>query len=566
MIRKLKVRNYAIVRDLDIDLDSGLTILSGETGAGKSILIGALSLILGERASSEAVRAGEDLAVVEAEITELPRSAEDELRSLDVEFDGDAVTFRREVQAKGASRAFVNGRQIALGALKNIAGAMFDLVGQHQQQYLIDTDHHVNFLDNFGNLTGLCDNVRTDYELLTGLKAELERSKDISLRQQQMVELYRFQIREIEQADLSVGEEESLLSEKKVLEHAELLRTTLSTLSDILATEDDSITSRMAQAESMLRDAAEIDSSLADSLENLSGSRFVLEDIGRTLASRAQSVEADPNRLQQIEDRLDVYYNLKKKYGGSLDALSAYHEKIKTELNSDVDLSARIEEIESELAHVRVKLTQSAIELSEKRGKQAALLSRKIEREIAELGIAKGQFDVRVERREDEHGLIESKGIRYRVERDGIDNVEFYFCANRGEELRPLAKIASGGELSRVMLALKTVGATRKKLETLIFDEVDSGIGGEVAAAVGRKLRQLAKRHQILVITHLQQIAAAGDHHYKVYKEKSEGRMITKIKRLTEDERRREIGRMLSGDKLTETSLRQAEELLEQFE
>jgi DNA repair protein RecN (Recombination protein N) len=566
MIRSLKIRNYAIVRDLDIDLDSGLTILSGETGAGKSILIGALNLILGERASSEAVRAGEDLAVVEAEISELPRSAADELRRLDVEFDGDAVTFRREVQAKGASRAFVNGRMVALGALKKIAATMFDLVGQHQQQYLIDTDHHVSFLDNFGNLTGLCDDVRIRYELLVGLKAELERMQDISLRQQQMVELYRFQIQEIEQADLSGGEEESLLSEKKVLENAEKLRTTLTTLSDMLATEDDSITSKTARAESMLREAAEIDSSLSDSLESLTGSRFVLEDVGRTLASRAQSIEADPNRLQQIEDRLDVYYNLKKKYGGSLEALNEYHEKIKTELNSDVDLSARIEEIEGELHQVRTKLTESALELSEKRGKHAALLSKKIEREIAQLGITKGQFDVRVVRREYGHGLIESKGIRYRVERDGIDDVEFYFCANRGEELRPLAKIASGGELSRVMLALKTVGATRKKLETLIFDEVDSGIGGEVAAAVGKKLRHLARKHQILVITHLQQIAAAGDHHYKVYKEKSDGRMITKIKRLTEDDRRQEIGRMLSGDKLTETSLRQAEELLEQFE
>jgi DNA repair protein RecN (Recombination protein N) len=194
------------------------------------------------------------------------------------------------------------------------------------------------------------------------------------------------------------------------------------------------------------------------------------------------------------------------------------------------------------------------------------MLSKKVEKEIAQLGITKGQFEVRVTRREIDSGLIESDRASYDVDSEGIDDVEFYFCANRGEELRPLAKIASGGELSRVMLALKSVGATRKKLETLVFDEVDSGIGGEVAAGVGRKLRDLAKKHQIVVITHLQQIAAAGDHHFRVYKEKSGGRMVTRISKLSDEERREEIGRMLSGEKLTETSLTQAEELLEQFE
>jgi len=566
MIRRLKVKNYAIVRDLEIDFSSGLTILSGETGAGKSILIGALNLILGERAASEAVRAGEELAIVEAEISELPHSAIDELRSLDIDPDGDAAVFRREVQAKGASRAFVDDQMVPLSALKRIAASMFDLVGQHQQQYLIDVNHHLSFLDNFGNLTALCNDVSKLHEQLIGLKAELDRLQATALRQKEMVELYRFQMQEIELANLSQDEEESLASEKRILENAEKLKTALGGMSSLLVTEDSAITSRIAEVESMLREAAEIDSSLSDSLESLSGSRFVLEDIGRALASKAESAEADPNRLRQIEERLDIYYNLKKKYGGSLDALHDYYKRIRSELSSDVDLSSRIGKIEDELCEIRTKLAQSALELSEKREKQAAVLSRKIEKEIAQLGITKGQFEVRIERRVDEQGFVESGGICYRAEQDGIDDVEFYFCANRGEELRPLAKIASGGELSRVMLALKTVGATRRKLETLIFDEVDSGIGGEVAAAVGRKLRQLAKKHQILVITHLQQIAAAGEHHYKVYKEKSGGRMITRIKKLTEDERREEIGRMLSGDRLTETSLRQAEELLEQFE
>ncbi len=566
MIRKLKVENYAIVRDLDVDFEGGLTILSGETGAGKSILIGALRLILGERASPEAVRTGDDLAVVEAEIDDLSQSAVEELGRLGIDCEGGGATFRREVQARGPSRAFANDRLVPVGALRSIVASSFDLVGQHQQQYLIEREHHVDFLDSFGELTELRDKVRVLYDRMIELRTELEGLQEASTRQRQMTELYGFQAKEIEQAQLSEQEEASLLSERVILENAERLKAAMASISGELATDDQSVTSRIAQAEAMLREVAGIDTTLSDSLESLAGSRFVIEDLARTLASRAESIEADPIRLQQIEDRLDVYYVLKKKYGGSISELNEYYDKIKRELDSDVDLSARIACVSTELHDVNVKLADSALELSNGREKQAELLSRRVDKEIAQLGIEKGRFEVRVRRREDSEGLVVTADGRYRVERDGIDDVEFYFCANRGEEVRPLSRTASGGELSRVMLALKTVGATRRKLETLIFDEIDSGIGGKVAVAVGRKLRQLAEKHQIIVITHLQQIAAAGEHHYKVYKEKSAGRMVTKIKKLSEDDRRQEIGRMLSGDKLTETSLKQAGELLEQFE
>lgn len=566
MIRKLRVENYAIVRDLEVEFDNGLTILSGETGAGKSIIVGALGLILGERASSETVRSGEDVAVVEAEIDDLPKRTLDSLRDIGVAIEGQTVIFRREVQNRGSSRAFINNQVVTLGNLKAIASEMVDLIGQHQQQYLINVDHHLGFLDNFGGLSSLCDDVGTLYNRSVALDAELEQLEANALRNKEMAELHKFQIQEIEQAGLSCEEEESLGSEKRVLENAEKLKSTLGFASSDVFLAENSITSRIAQVESMLRDLAKIDESISESLESASGARYELEELGRTLASRAEAIEADQNRLKEIEGRLDIYYNLKKKYGGSIDALSEYHEKIKRAVDSDADLDSRIEEIRGELETTRTKLTEAAIMLSDRRQKNAGTLSKKVEKEIAQLGIAKAQFEVRVTRRKSDNGLIESEGARYDVYSNGIDDVEFYFCANRGEELRPLAKIASGGELSRVMLALKSVGANRKKLETLIFDEVDSGIGGEVAAAVGRKLRDLAKKHQIVVITHLQQIAAAGDHHYRVYKEKSSGRMVTRISKLTDKERREEIGRMLSGEKLTETSLTQAEELLEQFE
>ena len=560
------IKNYAIARSLTIDFDNRLTILSGETGAGKSILIGALSLILGERASSETVRSGKDLAVVEAEISDIPRSAIMELRNLDVDCNGEVLTFRREVQAKGASRAFVNGRMVPLGALKKIAASMFDLVGQHQHQYLTNADHHIIFLDTFAGLTDLCAEMSRLYDLHNDLKRQLDELQADSARQKEMMELYRFQVQEIEQADLSSREEESLLSEKRILENAEMLKTSLGNISTSLVIDDNSVTSRIAQLEIMLKRVSEIDTSLLESHENLVNSRYALEDIGMLLASRAEKMDVDPDRLQEIEERLDTYYDLKKKYGGSLELLNEYYDKIKVDLDSDFDMSSRIESLREQLGEVEGQLADAALGLSEKRRKHAESLSQKIEKELSQLGIAKGRFEVRITRREDENGLIESQDKRYRVERDGIDEVEFYFCANRGEELRPLAKIASGGELSRVMLALKTVGAAKRNLETLIFDEIDSGIGGEVAVAVGRKLRQLSKKHQVLVITHLQQIAAAGEYHYRVYKEKEDDRMVTKIKKLTDNERRKEIGRMLSGDKPTQTALKQADELLSQYE
>jgi DNA repair protein RecN (Recombination protein N) len=566
MLTRLTVSDYAIVRHLEINFTEGLTVLSGETGAGKSILVGAIGLILGERASTENVRSGESLAVVEAEVRYIPDFAKRELDSLGISVDGDTIVIRREVQARASSRAFINDQLISISSLKSVTSSMFDLVGQHQQQYLIDVAHHVTFLDSFAGLQNNVSTVERLYSRWSALSEELASLKSGAERNHEMSELYRFQVQEIDQAALSVCEEEELIAEKRVLENAERLRNLLCTIAGAVAIDDSAITSQIAHVESLLADAAEIDNHLRKLYESVRESRYVLEDVGRSMASRAESVQADPIRLQEIESRLDIYYDLKKKYGGSVEAVDAYRAKAGEELASDDDISDRIKKTQSELAATERDLAAAAADLSRQREVNSTKLAKRIEKELGQLGIIRGQIEVRVARRQDDQGLVELDGERYRVHQDGIDDVEFYFSANRGEGLRPLAKIASGGELSRVMLALKTVGATQMNLETLVFDEVDSGIGGEVATAVGRKLRDLARKHQVLVITHLQQIAAAGDQHYRVFKQKSDGRMITRIKRLSGSERREEIGRMLSGDRLTETSLKQAEELLSEFE
>lgn len=566
MLKRLTVKNYAIVRDVTLELEPGLSILSGETGAGKSILIGALNLILGERASTDVVRSGEDLAIVEADIDELPDSAIRMIEQLEIEIEDGPVSVRREVQAKGSSRAFINGRMVQLSALKRVASTMFDLVGQHQQQYLIDTAHHIRYLDNFGGLEEDRQTVTDLYDRYESTRHKLEKLEERAKKQSEDLELYRFQMKEIEQAKMSVEEEAELRQEKKILENADRLKTALGGIAGVMSTGDHSISSRISHVEDMLREAGEIDDSLTEDLHRVESARIELEDIGRELASRAEDIEADPERLQFLEGRVDVYYNLKKKYGGSVEAIFEYYDKIAKEIEQSENLDSDIEEMKKGLGELRSDLTEKSIALSDKRTKQAITLSKRVEKELSALGMGKAQFEVRVVRREDESGLVEADGKRFKADRDGIDEVEFFFCANKGEELRPLAKIASGGELSRVMLALKSVGARKKKLETLIFDEIDSGIGGETAAAVGKKLRKLGEKHQIVVITHLQQIAAAGEHHHKVFKKKEGGRMVTRIKKLSEKERTEEIGRMLSGDKLTDTTLKQAEELLAGFE
>jgi len=566
MLKSLSVKNYAIVRDVTFDLDPGLSILSGETGTGKSILIGALDLILGERASTDIVRSGEDLAVVEATIDELPDSAVKMIDELDIEREDDPIIVRREVQAKGASRAFINGRMVQLSALKKIASTMFDLVGQHQQQYLIDTSNHIKFLDNFGGLERDCEIVEVAFDEYEDARLSLIALRERAAKQDEDLELHRFQIKEIEQAKLCVEEEAELVQEKKILENADRLKTALGGIAGVMTTGDHSISSRISNVEDMLTEAGKIDETLTDDLHRVESARIELEDIGQELASRAEDIEADPERLQVVEDRLEVYYNLKKKYGGSVEGVVEYYNRIKKDIEQSENLDGDIDKLEERLAVLCMELSKAAIKLSDERIKQADALSRRVEKELTDLGMGKADFEVRLVCRKSDSGIIEHEGERYAVERNGIDEVEFFFCANKGEDVRPLAKIASGGELSRVMLALKSVGARKKKLETLIFDEIDTGIGGETATAVGKKLRKLGQRHQIIVITHLQQIAAAGQHHHRVFKAKQGGRMVTRIKTLTEDERREEIGRMLSGDKLTDTSLKQAEELLSEYE
>jgi len=563
MIQRLHIDNFAIVSDLTVDLCAGLNILSGETGAGKSIIIGGLNLLLGDRAQTEMIRSGQDVAVVEGTFKGISR-VKPILKKLGIEADSESIEIRREIRRNQGSRCFIEGQMVTLADLKAVGQELVDLVGQHHQQLLLDSGNHISFLDDFAGNRKLLEDYQDQYRNYQISKSELGELRSKVKRDHERVELYRFQFQEIEEARLSSEEEGSLLNEKGLVENAEKLKSTYHGLSEILYLGEGSTTETITDAVDKLKQLEKYDNDIAETIESLKGSLYSLQEAGRFLEGRAVQIEYDPQRLQEIEERLDVYYNLKKKYGGSLPELFEYRDKIGDYLANFSDSSNRLDELAEKVSADRVSLSNMAEKLSMRRHKAALRLAGSIEKVLAKLLMGKVEFAVKVSDDVNSSGEYQKNGKSLNLGPNGIDLVELLFSPNPGEELKSLARIASGGELSRVLLALKTVISGKKDKGTcLIFDEIDSGIGGKTASAIGRSLQSLSENHQVLVITHLQQIASCGKNHFLVTKEKHGGRMITQIRKLSYEERKREIGRMISGDMVTRLSIKQAEELLD---
>jgi DNA repair protein RecN (Recombination protein N) len=561
MIQRLHIDDFAIVSDLTVDFSSGLNILSGETGAGKSIIIGALNLLLGERAQIEMIRSGEEMAVVEGSFQEIEQIKQS-LKVLGIESVGGGLDIRREIKRSSASRCFINGQMVTLADLKTIGQKLVDLVGQHHQQLLLDQSNHIHFLDNFAENQNLLDDYHEKYREYQTSKTHLSELRNRVTREKERMELYHFQLHEIESAKLSVEEEDDLLKEKQLLENAENLKSSYYTISEQLYHGEGSTTEIVTEALNRLAPLQKFDNSITEIITALKGSLYSLQEAGRFLQGRSDQIEHDPKRLLEIEERLDTYYNLKKKYGGSLAELFKHKEKIDGELGNFADWSSQLEELGAKVEDGLKTISALAEKLSERRHKSARRLAKQVANSLESLLMGKVEFEVRVLYDESSSGEYDKDGQTINLGPDGMDIVEFLFSPNPGEELKALAKIASGGELSRVLLALKAIVSGKNKNTCLIFDEIDSGIGGKTASAVGRSLQNLAQDHQVLVITHLQQIASCGENHFLVFKEKSAGRMVTRIKKLSHKERKEEIGRMISGDSVTGLSIKQAEELL----
>ncbi|KPK76715.1 MAG: hypothetical protein AMJ89_03675 [candidate division Zixibacteria bacterium SM23_73] len=583
MLKNLRIRNYALVEDLEVEFYRGLNVLTGATGAGKSIILGAVNLILGERASSDVVRTGFDTAIVEATFVLKPDGAfKNLLRQWGINFSDhqdpadNTLIIRREVSRKGVSRCFVNDRQITLGTLKLIGDRLADLHGQHEHQSLLNVATHIEYLDNFaqtgtgpgggtrmgGNLNDLLVSVSQNYHTLKEKQRQLEEVEKSRKLDQERKALYDFQIKEIEKANLSSGEEEKLIQDKKISENTEELYHLSSSIYQNLYEGEGSIQERLAISSKEIKRGAEVDSRLKEPKETLDSCMIQLQELSRFLQGYKDSLEFDSEKLEMMRERLNLIKSLEKKYGNTIDEILTYAQKIKEGLNRIESKDQVINDSKEEIQRLSDILKKECLLLSRERNARASNLAKKIQATLSGLGMDKTKFEVQITSTEDENGLFEIDGRRYFANEKGMDRVEFFVSPNPGEELKPLAKIASGGEISRIMLALKSVLAKADQVSAMIFDEIDVGIGGEVAFAVGKSLKNLSSSHQVIVITHLQQIASFADHHFKVFKESLKGRTVTKIKKLKEGEKIAEIARMISGEKIGELALKQAKEMI----
>jgi DNA repair protein RecN (Recombination protein N) len=563
MLNSLRIRNYALVEDLEVEFYPGLNVLTGATGAGKSIIVGAVNLILGERASSDVVRSGFDKAVVEATFEPKPDPLfKDLLGRLTLSCSDNTLMIRREVSSRGASRGFVNDRQITLGTLKLIGDRLADLHGQHKHQSLLNVATHIDYLDNFGDLYRSLASVSQNYHALKEKQKRLEEVERGRKLDQERKALYDFQIKEIEKANLSSAEEESLIQDRRILENTEELYQLSSSVYQSLYEGEGSIQEGLSVASKEMKRGGELDSRLKEPKESLDSSMIQLQELSRFLESYKDSLQFDAEKLEMIRERLNLIGTLKKKYGKSIDEILTYVRKIKEDLNRIESKDLVTNQLKEEIESLSAILKEECLLLSRQRNAQASDLAKKIRAALRELGMDKTRFKVQMAVTEDENGLLKIDGKRYSVDEKGMDQVEFFVSPNPGEELKPLAKIASGGEISRIMLALKSILAKADQVFTMIFDEIDVGIGGEVASAVGKSLRKLSSSRQVIVITHLQQIASQADHHFEVFKDSLKGRTVTRIKELKEEERVKEIARMISGEKIGELALKQAREMI----
>jgi len=554
MLQELRIKNFAIIDELDLSFSKGFNILTGETGAGKSIILSAVQLLLGDRASEELIRSSEEEASVEAlfdisENQEVKGRIQEKGQRLSGAEEGDSLLVRRVISRSGRGKAFINGNFATLGMLSEIGEELLSIYGQHEHQSLQRVDTHIDILDEYGGLLDLRKEFQGVFQKFTSLSQELERIRGEKERREKERELMAFQSKEIERAGIRIGEEGTLKEEKRVLAHAKKLTDFADASEEVLYSTEGSAIERIHSVLHQEKEMAAIDPSLSPIFKNLDGALIQLEEVALALRDYSKRIEVNPGRLEEIENRLEEIDRLKRKYGSTEAEVLRFKEKVEETLNAFTLDEERLSRLEREIGPLREEMTQKGQKLSRERKRAASELKKSVEKELATLGMRKTTFQVRI----DDQALSNK----------GKDRIEFLISPNIGEEVKPLAKIASGGELSRIMLAMKRILAIIGGRQVLIFDEVDAGIGGAIAEVVGRKLRELSKHHQVICVTHLPQIACFADRHHSVKKEVKSGRTITVVDPLEKGARVEEIARMLGGVKVTEKTRAHAQEMME---
>jgi DNA repair protein RecN (Recombination protein N) len=564
VLKELRIRNFAIIDELHVHFGRGLHVFTGETGAGKSIIVEALSLALGGRASAEMIRSGEDAATIEAsfDLTDHPEIAE-LARALGIDEVSDELVIRRAIAA-ARNRVYVNGSLSTLSILEQLGSRLVEIHGQYEQQTLLHPERQLDILDSYAGVLDLRHSLERQYYYLQGLRkrlADTTAQADERLRRQQLLQ---FQVQDIDQAKLQAGEDDELKAERQILTHTEKLLQVTQGSSELLYAGEDTLVDRLGRILSPLEEISDIDATLKPYAEDLRAALYQIEEAGRALGDYATRVEFDPGRLSEIEDRLAELTALKRKYGPSIEAILTQREALVKELESLQDQGQSMEVLQGEIGATEQQLRTQALELSQRRTAVGAELELAVEHELHELSMGSARFVIAFHHVPDPTGFITIDGTTLHLMPVGLESVEFLFTSNAGEEPRPLARIASGGEVSRVMLALKSILAAVAQIPTLVFDEVDTGIGGGVAEVVGRKLKALTKACQVFCITHLPQVASRGDVHVLIEKQVILGRTVTTVRPLTQRERVDEIARMSGGLVITETTRKLAAELLRQ--
>ncbi|MCK4249866.1 DNA repair protein RecN [candidate division WOR-3 bacterium] len=547
MLKVLRVKNFALMKDLTIDFDKGLTVITGETGAGKSMIVEAIATLSGSRMEDVLIRSGKNFAEVTG-IFEVRPSVMEKLVNSGIEVDSDLIV-RRKIERNKRQNAYINDQIVSLNLLKELAQEMIDLIGQYENQALLYAKNHLSLLDSFTSLDDLKAEYNKNYGEYIQLQRRLEDLLETMRQKDEKIDYLKYQITEIEKVNLQPDEEEKLILEKELLlstEKRSLLSTQIITN---LYEADGSIIENLAKVKRLFDDLCKYDNNLNEMNERLEVSISSIDDIYREISSYQSQIEFSQQKIDDVLVRLDTINKIKKKYGKTLNEINNFLRSIKMELILIETRDEEVKKIRIRVAEIEQTITKQAEELSSQRRKAAVSLKKRILEILTQLGMKKADFEIRLTNKD--------------IDENGKDDVEFYISTNPGEELKPLRKIASGGEISRITLSFKTLLSDIDRIPTIIFDEVDTGIGGRIAEAVGRLLAKVSEKHQIICITHLPQISVFADNHILVKKEIKGKETFTRVVKLDEEMKKLEIARMLGGQEITEKTMEHAAEYLQ---
>jgi len=565
MLKSLQVKDYALIENIYVEFGKGLNIITGETGAGKSILIDAMSLLLGERAAAEVIRKGAAKSIIEGIFNvEGNKKIKYLLEENEIDFLPELI-MRREISQKGSNRCFINDTPVTLALIKDAGNLLVDLHGQHDHQSLLRTETHIEFLDEFGGNEELLNEYRTHYKNLTTLLNEFQalKGKEIALNEKK--EIYSYQIKEIDTVSPEEGEEEKLSEELNILENSEELLELTSAVYQSIYDSENSVYDSLNRIKNEIDKLVSIDKTFSEPMQECENALALVKDISEFIGKYKSKIDLEHEHIEKIRDRLGAINLLKKKYGGSVKALLEHRKKIGEEFELAENYSERIFELQKNILSVREECGLAAEIISKRRKETAKKLQRDVVGSLSYLGIPDSVFTIAIKQKSAEEAsedFITANGKKFKYNFFGYDEIEFFITTNLGEDVKPLAKVASGGEVSRIMLALKTSLAKNDKLPLLIFDEIDTGVSGRIAQKVGESLKSLAGFHQIIAITHLPQIAGMANFHFSVEKKLTEERMVSTIRQLNQKERINEIAKLMSGENITAASLKGAKELM----